>query len=118
LLGADGKLPASGAVAWDWILAKDVLEHLTHEQIRFTLAEFFASSVNVFAAVPLGDGEQFIIPEMDLDVTHITHATLAWWSSQFYLRGFSRVTTAYQMPGVKDNWTQAHPFGNGFIIAS
>lgn len=118
LIGADGQLPASGAQAWDWILAKDVLEHLTHEQIAFTLSDFYAHAINVFAAVPLGDGSRFIIPEMEQDVTHVTRESLSWWRTQFFLHGFSKVGSAFSMPGIKENWTEPHPYGNGFIVAS
>jgi predicted TPR repeat methyltransferase len=120
LLGADRKLPSCGAEAWDWIICKDVLEHLTHDEIAFTLAEFYSGALNVCAVVPLGDalGERFVIEEMEHDVTHVTRENLAWWRSQFYLRGFAKVSTAYQMRGVKENWTNAYPLGNGFIVAS
>ncbi len=112
-----GQIPQSpNGKAWDWIIAKDVLEHLTHEQIDYTLAEFYAGGRNVFAAIPLGDGKQFVIPEMEKDVTHVTRETLNWWEVKFRVHGFETIRGMYQMRGI--NWTDAYPLGNGFIIAS
>ncbi len=118
LLGADGQLPASGGQAWDWILAKDVLEHLTHEQIAHVVADFYAHALNVFAAVPLGDGSRFIIPEMEQDVTHVTRESLEWWRGQFFRHGFEHVRDHHEMRGIKENWTKPYPLGNGFLVAS
>jgi cyclopropane fatty-acyl-phospholipid synthase-like methyltransferase len=118
LLKPDAPLPPSGQFAWDWVLAKDVLEHLDKQQIEFRLADFFASSLNVFAAVPLGDGSRFLIPEMEQDVTHVTRERLSWWQGEFFKAGFSHVAATHKMHGVKTNWTDPHPTGNGFLVAS
>ena len=103
--------------AWDWIIAKDVLEHLTHDQIDYTLAEFAAGACNVFAAVPLGDGARFVIPEMEHDVTHVTREPLQWWEDRFRRHGFDRVSGRHEMRGIKQHWVDDYPLGNGFITA-
>jgi predicted TPR repeat methyltransferase len=114
----DGRVPMSNAgKAWDWIVAKDVLEHLTHDQIDYALSEFAAGACNVFAVVPLGDGEKFVIPEMEKDVTHVTRESLQWWEERFRKHGFDRVAARYEMRGIKQRWVDDYPLGNGFIVA-
>lgn len=113
-----GQIPASPTgSAWDWIIAKDVLEHLTHDQVDDMLAEFCASTENVFAAIPLGDGKRFVIPEMEHDVTHVTREPLDWWERRFRRHGFDCLRSSYEMRGIKQNWTDRYPQGNGFIVA-
>ncbi len=102
---------------WDWILAKDVLEHLNETDCRNQLAAFRRITDHLFIAVPLGDGNKYVISEMECDVTHKIRQPLWWWSSLVEEAGFKIVSSAFTMPGVKENWTRKHPFGNGFIIA-
>lgn len=115
----DNVFPANPAgKSWDWIIAKDVLEHLTHEQINSVLGSFAASGKRAFAAIPLGDGKRFLIPEMELDVTHVTREPLLWWERRFKQAGFAQVRSSFTMRGIKQNWTDQYPDGNVFIIAS
>jgi 2-polyprenyl-3-methyl-5-hydroxy-6-metoxy-1,4-benzoquinol methylase len=46
---------------YDWIICKDVLEHLQKDELTCILKEFRSISSNLFVAVPLGkDGKYFI----------------------------------------------------------
>ena len=103
---------------WSWIIAKDVLEHLGHAQLIQTLRQFRAATRNLFVVVPLGDGQQFVIPDMEKDVTHIIREDMGWWCDAIRAAGFERLTHAYRMDGLKENWTKPYPAGNGFFIAS
>lgn len=105
-------------VAWSWIIAKDVLEHLTEDEIRGALRMFRKHSDAVFIVVPLGDGERYVIPEMEKDVTHKTRQTLAWWEAELNAAGFVVAVAEYAVPGIKEKWTNAYPEGNGFIMAT
>lgn len=101
--------------SYNWVIAKDVLEHIP--QVADTINNLMdAASVGVFAVVPLGYGEDgYIVPEYDLDVTHIHRMTLQTWAGLFMRPGWS-VDARYRVPGVKDNYAQ-YPTGNGFITA-
>ena len=111
----------------DWIIAKDVLEHVPN--VAQTIDRIMnGASVGVFAVIPLSaqDGEPYIIPDYELDVTHIHRLTLASWAALFIRHGWS-VECSYRARGIKENyhgwmtwvkdvydlWRQ----GNGFIIA-
>lgn len=110
-----------------WILAKDVLEHVAN--VQEVVSEMLDKArVGIFAVVPLSaiDGGPYIVPDYELDVTHVHRLTLATWTRMFIRHGWS-VECAYRVRGVKDNyhgwlawvrddfekWRQ----GNGFIVA-
>lgn len=64
---------------YDWIIAKDTLEHLTEDEIDEQLVCF--NSRNLFVVVPLSDdGVKYNAPEYELDGTHITRRSLEWWT--------------------------------------
>lgn len=103
------------ANSFDWVVAKDVLEHV--QQAADTITDLMnIARVGVFAVVPLGYGKDgYIVPEYDLDVTHIHRFTLPTWASLFVRPGWS-VMMAYRVLGIKDNYSQ-YTTGNGFITA-
>ena len=103
---------------FDWIIAKDVLEHIPYVSYHITKLMSVAAK-GVFAVIPLSlhDGSPYVIKEYEQDVTHIQRRTLNTWLEMF-LRPSWRVEAAYRVPGIKDNyyksgWEQ----GNGFITA-
>ncbi len=102
---------------YDWLVSKDVFEHLREDQLRELLSRSKKHVKNLFTAVPLGlhDGSGYIIPEYDLDVTHVTKQPLEWWVDLFESSGWSVVTVANSFRGVKDAWTNARPDGNAFF---
>lgn len=101
---------------FDWIIAKDVLEHIP--DVAGTIDNMmFHAAIGVFVVVPLSitDGGTYLVPEYEKDVTHIHRLTLATWASMFTRHGWS-ITLAYRVPGVKDNYAD-YERGNGFITA-
>ncbi len=103
---------------WDWIIAKDVLEHI--EYVNTTIDSMLRSAaVGVFAVVPLSpfDRTKYVIPDYERDVTHIQRLTLTTWAKMF-VRPVWRVELAYRVPGIKDNYyREGWEYGNGFITA-
>lgn len=102
--------------SFDWVIAKDVLEHV--QDVSATITSLMdVARVGVFAVVPLSlvDGEFYAVPEYERDVTHLHRMTLATWAGMFAAPGWS-VTMAYRVPGIKDNYA-AWQCGNGFITA-
>ncbi len=101
---------------FDWVIAKDVLEHIP--KVDDTIAELLdAARVGVFAVVPLSmlDGTRYVVSEYEDDVTHIHRLTLATWAGKFMRPGWT-VEASYRVRGVKDNYAYS-PVGNGFITA-
>lgn len=106
-------------VGHDWILSKDVMEHIPEEDIMAQLSRLaFAARKGVFLVVPLSAeiDQPYVVPDYEKDITHqIRWPMLAWmqaietafgvgWSFQFQ----------YRLEGCKDNYAQ-WPKGNGFI---
>lgn len=114
-LVAPGEVPRG---SWDCIIAKDVLEHATEDDLPNILRAFHRSGARLFVVVPLGDGNgRYVIPEMEKDVTHRIRQPAEWWAHRIYEAGYSFVWTDYALPGIKENWTTRYPEGNGFFTA-
>ena len=116
--------------AMDWIIAKDVLEHV--REAPAVIADMLDSArEGVFVVVPLSaaDGQPYIVPSYEADVTHIHRLTLATWVKMFLDQCGARwkIEAAYRFRGVKENyhgwatWVQGNyenwERGNGFITA-
>ena len=56
---------------FDFIISKDVLEHLTESQIRYFLKKSRKKTSKMFHVVPLGDNGIFRIKEYHLDKSHL-----------------------------------------------
>lgn len=99
---------------FDWIIAKDVLEHIPEvcQAVEYLMD---AAKVGVFAVVPLAHGDRYDVEEYELDVTHVHRHPLRWWVGQFHRPGRS-VEGRYRVNGIKDNYAHC-PTGNGFITA-
>lgn len=102
---------------FNWLISKDVLEHMTEEY----LSEFLKASRKVaersFHVIPLGKGDgRYVIPAYDLDVTHNIAQSKDWWIDQFCQAGWKLKSCSYKVPGIKDNWTSKYEQGNIFLI--
>jgi SAM-dependent methyltransferase len=102
--------------AVDWIIAKDVLEHVQDIELEIDVL-MSGPRKGIFAVVPLSahDGHPYVVPEYERDITHIHRLTLKTWAGMFMRPGWA-VTAQYRVPGVKDNYAYAER-GNGFITA-
>lgn len=101
---------------WDLVIAKDVLEHLTEQELDQTLYRFSLITRKLFVVVPLGNGERFTIEAYEHDKTHQLRKPLDWWSGKL-TEHFNDVSACYGIVGIKDNWFKVHPQGNGFLVA-
>lgn len=118
-----------------WVIAKDVLEHVP--DLEKTIGDMMTSaSIGVFAVVPLGDEHAepyessddgtkgcYVIPEYELDVTHLHRLSLRTWAALFNQAALQYATDMYtelryRIPGIKDNYYKpGWEKGNGFITA-
>jgi SAM-dependent methyltransferase len=103
---------------YDWMVSKDVFEHLSETQLRELLQRSRERIKHIFAAIPLGldDGSGYIVPEYDRDTTHVTKQPLDWWMDLFQSTGWNVDSANHSFRGVKDAWTAAWPRGNGFFV--
>ena len=100
---------------FDFVITKDVLEHLTEEQIKIFLNKYHKKTNKMFHAIPLGDNGKFRIDEYHLDKSHLQMNNEKWWTSIFKLCGWKVAKFEYSIKGIKDNWYSNHKKGNGFF---
>jgi hypothetical protein len=104
---------------YDWMIAKDVLEHVDEAELEALVPELLAAArCGVFVVVPLSParGAPYVCPDYEKDVTHVVRWDLATWADLFQRHGGSRFTvrTSHAVPGVKENWSE-WPQSNGFL---
>jgi len=86
---------------FDWVISKDVLEHIPHEQLPGVLADICNCTVRAFITVPLGDGAKYNAAEYERDVTHVIREDEAWWGRRFRQAGLIVELATTEMPFVK-----------------
>ncbi len=100
---------------FDFIISKDVFEHLNEETLDRTLYEMNKKGKTLFAIVPLGKDNQYIIPAYELDKTHILRKDKDWWTYIFEENGWKVDQFHYYVQGIKESWRN-FPDGNGFFL--
>jgi len=102
---------------FDWLITKDVLEHMTEDALDNFLKVSRKVAKNSFHVIPLGDEKEcFVIPAYELDVTHVLKKSKDWWINKFEKAGWKLKTFCYRVPGIKENWTSQYEKGNGFFV--
>lgn len=101
---------------FDWVISKDVFEHIPYDAIDNVLMTLSQTCRQLFCVVPLGENGKFVVPEYEHDVTHVIRENRDWWLQKFELAGFAVNDTTFRVPGIKDNWAH-YEFGNLFLTA-
>ena len=103
---------------YDWVIAKDVLEHVPN--VRQCIDQLMSrAKVGLFVVVPLSevDGQRYVVPSYECDVTHLHRFTLTTWFDMFARPGWT-VSASYRVEGVKGNyWKPKWEKANGFLTA-
>ena len=100
---------------FDYVISKDVLEHLEYGELQNWLYRFTLLTDKCFHVVPLGDGKTFNVHAYNLDSTHKIAQTVEWWIDIFSKQGWEVKDILYRVKGIKDNY-EAYTNGNGFFI--
>jgi len=98
---------------FDYIIAKDVFEHIPADQLLVLLGGLREVSDKLYVLVPLGDNGVYRIPEYELDASHVIAESEIWWQSIFWDAGFETESFHFAVPGVKELAMKSHPKGNG-----
>ena len=99
---------------YDWVISKDVFEHVPYEEINDLLKELSKFTRKMFVIVPLGKDGRYVIPAYELDSTHMIREDLNWWKNCFIKNGFSVDAADYNVKYLKENWSHWEK-GNGFF---
>jgi SAM-dependent methyltransferase len=116
-----GKNLNSFNLSYDFVIAKDVLEHITEDGVKDILNQLKKITKKIFIAVPLAsdnDSGKYIIGEYDNDITHVLAKTFDWWTELFLQAGWNIDLKEYEYPGCKENWTTSIKNGNAFFVLS
>jgi len=100
---------------FDWIMTKDVLEHMNIDALKSFFENYSDKSKKMYHVIPLGDDGKFRIPEYHLDKSHVQIQDEKWWENFFNQYGWKVKTLKYKTQGIKENWSEHHPTGNGFF---
>lgn len=101
---------------FDYIIAKDVFEHIPEEELKCILPNLHEIGRCLFVVVPLGDGQKYYEPAYEFDKTHLIRQDIDWWKNLFLQAGYSVVNHRYKIPGIKDNWKCEN--GNGMFVVT
>ena len=101
---------------YDFLICKDVLEHVEEEKLPKFLSYLLTKGEQFFFVIPLGDNDSFRIREYEVDVTHVTKKDEEWWIELFNKTGYKLKEFSYSFGAVKEKWTKPFPHGNGFFI--
>jgi len=100
---------------FDYVIVKDVFEHMFEDSIKKVLEHIKkCSPKKIFVVVPLAEDGKYIIPEDELDATHITRKNKEEWISFLEECGWQLDMFSYRVQGLKDHQAK-HARGVGFI---
>ena len=111
-------------VIYDWIIAKDVLEHVPLTDIENVTRNLMGRvTEGVFVVVPLSRSPQapYVCAEYERDQSHHIRWPIHEWVALFERHtqslenaGMFSIEASLRIPGVKDNYAQ-YPDANGFL---
>ena len=101
---------------FDWVISKDVFEHIPQKDLKQILKQLTKITKNLFVIVPLGDKSKYRIKQYHLDITHVIIKNEHWWTKLFENNGFKVQKMLYKVDGIKDKWFKINKRGNGFFV--
>ena len=115
---SDGCTSDTFDINFDFIISKDIFEHIPEEHIDALLADLRNTGHKLLAIIPLGDSDgNFIIPSYHLDKTHVLIKNKDWWMSTFKRVGYTVEYFSHCVDDVKGNWSNFDK-GNGVFLLS
>lgn len=104
---------------WDFIHAKDVLEHIEEDEIDDVISNLEKIGRKMLVIVPVaGEDGAYVIPAMEDDATHKIRWTRVQWDKALgkHWESVSALSGPSGYPvGLKDNYLD-HPDGFGFFL--
>ena len=102
-------------MSFDWIISKDVFEHIDYTEINEILRRLHDVTKKMFVIVPLGEQGKYNVPAYDMDATHRISESLDWWKKKLQENGFEILNALYSVSHLKENYAQ-YENGNGFFV--
>lgn len=98
---------------FDFIIAKDVFEHIPQIPLRVRLQGMKAGKL--FAVIPLGKNGKYYAKANNCDLSHIICETEEWWFKFFYEAGWKVDDFRFYLKGCKDSYYETCPNAHGFF---
>lgn len=98
------------------IIIKDMLEHLTPEQLERMLYNFSKVAKKLMCVVPMGDNGKYRIPEYHTEISHLIAEDEKWWIDKFESNGWKIIESYDHVAGLKDNWTYCKDGNCVFVL--
>jgi hypothetical protein len=99
---------------YDYIIAKDVFEHLSPLQLEELFQEIDFNKL--FVVLPLGNNGEYIAPANNMDKSHILCLSKEEWNSLFMKNNLTITEFTYMIKGIKDSYYSNHPEAHGFWV--
>lgn len=100
---------------FDYVISKDVLEHLEVSQVEYFLeAAKACKPIKLFIVVPLASNGKYVIPDDELDVTHKIRLDKQGWVELLTSTGWLLDDFTYRIEGIKDHQS-VYKHGVGFF---
>ncbi len=96
----------------DWLIAKDVFEHIDPFVLHTTLSDAANMGIKLYVLVPLGDMGRYRIPDYELDASHIIAEDEHWWCELFESSGYVVEKLRHEVEGIKQSALPLHKKGN------
>jgi SAM-dependent methyltransferase len=103
---------------YDWILCKDILEHIPYDKIDKQLEVLYNGGKKLMAMIPLGDGKKYIIESYEHDKSHFIKENIEWWGKKFEDTGWHIDLATHDLGPFKKNWQKVDDKGNALFIVS
>ena len=100
---------------YDWVLCKDILEHIEYKNIERQLEILNRGCTRIFIIVPLGENGKYVIPSYELDKSHFIREDINWWTKKVEDSGYTILESTHDLGPFKKNW-QFEPKGNALIM--
>ncbi len=102
---------------FDFIIAKDVLEHMNLDQVdNFLNVTKKHINKKMLIIVPLADNGKYRIQSDEMDVTHIIRFDKSEWERLFIENGWKISKSEYHIPDVKEKQYQENNKGTGVFV--
>lgn len=98
------------------IIIKDMLEHLTKEQLPRMLNNFAKVANKMMCVIPMGENGKYRIPEYHTEISHILIENEEWWKKEFEKCGWHVVEEFEHCAGLKDNWYYCKNGNHVFVL--
>ena len=106
---------------YDWVISKDVFEHIYEPELGRLLETSIQHVDRIFSVIPVAVDDQcgeYLIPEYNRDATHVIAKSMSWWRNFFQSCGWEVEQMTNEFPGCKESWTSRWKNGNAFFILS